>query len=939
MKSILLSLSFLLVVLYGRAQIIAPDTVCVNEPVTFRSADTSTNHITYAWEFNTSTLTPILAPAIPFPGTGTNGGMLSVVGAEMMVLDTSTGTWHAFVSSHGSFTVQRLDFGTNPHNTTPVVTDLGNPGAVFNGAGGNMEAVEVIKDDNGDWFVFIGNGTLVRMELGPNIMNNTPVCTRLPLTPQGMPMQVTITKFGNEWIGFGGHHWGFLTRYDFGSSLANMPAVHQFSTYSGMIINPNYFALHEENGEWYMLVANMLAANLMRLHFGTDLKNNNPTIQNLGNPSNFININRSLTTIKSCDTFFALTLNQNGHVGLFDFRNNITNTPTVTPLGQIYSGTVAMQMFKPYWFQDTLWAMSGSFNNNPSHVLYRFPLLTIPSGNAVIKYYDPTATYTYTAPGVYNISLYVDQGDPKAPFAYCKQIVVVSGRNNLLGPDTVVCDGTSYTLDASQTGATGYTWSTGATTPSIVVTVPGTYSVQVSGQVCGTEDTVAVDFAPTPVVDLGNDIDACEGDVITLSMGGGSSQYSYEWSTGATTPSIPVTTAGSYSLRVSDRGCVDADTVAVMFHPTPEVDLGRDTNLCVSALPYVLTSPQPSGSHYLWSNGLSATELSVTQSGRYWLEVTLHGCKGSDTIYINAIPDPHVYIGADSTICEQTPARIGTEIAGASYSWNTGASTPYIDVAETGDYVLALNLDGCVVSDTVSITAMPDPDMDLGDDGDICPKETIVLDGSYGSNSQYEWSTGETTPSIAVTEPGQYIVTVITEHSCVGSDTILLSYYPLPTVSLGADTTVCEETPLRLMPWAINTDSLLWSDGSYGNMLSIRYGGEYIVTAINKCGTTSDTIEVKQIFCDIWLPNAFTPNGDGVNDVFRILGNLGRLEGVTLSVYNRWGERMFITNDKLQGWDGYYKSVASQMGTYVYLLQYSLDGHPYTQKGNFHLLR
>src|SRR5690606_22589334 len=130
--------------------------------------------------------------------------------------------------------------------------------------------------------------------------------------------------------------------------------------------------------------------------------------------------------------------------------------------------------------------------------------------------------------------------------------------------------------------------------------------------------------------------------------------------------------------------------------------------------------------------------------------------------------------------------------------------------------------------------------------------------------------------------------------------TLVLDYYPEPTVSLGADTTVCEETPLHLSAWALNTDSLRWSDGSYGGNLMIRYGGEYIVTAINKCGTNSDTITVKQIFCDIWLPNAFTPNSDGVNDVFRILGNLGRLEGVTLSVFNRWGERVYVTNDKLQ---------------------------------------
>src|SRR5690606_6668778 len=152
-------------------------------------------------------------------------------------------------------------------------------------------------------------------------------------------------------------------------------------------------------------------------------------------------------------------------------------------------------------------------------------------------------------------------------------------------------------------------------------------------------------------------------------------------------------------------------------------------------------------------------------------------------------------------------------------------------------------------------------------------------------------------------------------------------------------TVVCEETPLLLTAWAVNSDSIRWSDGGYGNSLAVRHGGQYIATGINKCGTGSDTINVKQIFCEIWLPNAFTPNGDGVNDIFRILGNIGRLEGVTLSVYNRWGEQVYVTQDPYKGWDGYYKGVPSQMGTFVYLLEYSLDGKPYKQTGNFHLLR
>ncbi len=132
---------------------------------------------------------------------------------------------------------------------------------------------------------------------------------------------------------------------------------------------------------------------------------------------------------------------------------------------------------------------------------------------------------------------------------------------------------------------------------------------------------------------------------------------------------------------------------------------------------------------------------------------------------------------------------------------------------------------------------------------------------------------------------------------------------------------------------------MIWQDGHTGTDIYIRNGGTYIATAINKCGNHSDTIIVKQIFCDIWLPNAFTPNGDGANDIFRVLGNISRLEGFRISVYNRWGEPVYQGTDKYKGWDGLHKNMPAQQGTYVYLLEYSLDGKPYKQSGNFHLIR
>ncbi len=477
-------------------------------------------------------------------------------------------------------------------------------------------------------------------------------------------------------------------------------------------------------------------------------------------------------------------------------------------------------------------------------------------------------------------------------------------------------------------------------------TAPGLYHVRLlvykaAASICFNNliDTVIQDVF-IPHLDIGRDTSFCADSarlpIQPLRFPGGA----YLWSTGDTTPAITVRQTGTYWLHQDMHGCVARDTIDIVLDSDLEVNLGNDTSICLSVVPLILKSPQPPGTKYLWSTGMSDSQAIVTTSGIYWLKVESRDCKASDTIHVTVIPDPVVFIGPDTIICEQTPLRTGTEISdpSATYTWNTGSSTPYIYVSETGSYNLEVNLDGCVVSDTINITAMPTPETGL-EDQDICPEQIISLDGSCGANSAYTWSTGDTTPVISVAAAGTYWVRIVTEHRCIGVDTVTLTYYPKPVVWLGRDTTVCEETPLVLRPGQINVDALTWSDGSTGDVLTVKYGGEYIVTAINKCGTGSDTVVVKNIFCDIWVPNAFTPNGDGVNDVFRVLGNTGRLEFLSLSVFNRWGERLFHTGDRNQGWDGIYKGSAALMGTYVYMLEYSIAGKPVLQKGNFHLLR
>ncbi len=482
-------------------------------------------------------------------------------------------------------------------------------------------------------------------------------------------------------------------------------------------------------------------------------------------------------------------------------------------------------------------------------------------------------------------------------------------------------------------------WYNGRTDSSQVVRQQGVYWVRSVNSCMVRIDTFVIIPSPQQI-DIGPDIIGCEGDVISLQVPVTLAGASYRWSTGETTSVIQVNSSGIYSLRVDILGCAVTDTVEVILRPAPVADLGKDTGICHTDTPFVLKNADLyAGAQYLWSNGLSEDQMKVVRTGTYWLRLSENGCEDSDTVVIRVITTPVVHIGNDSIICEQFPLRIGARVPEALYTWNTGQVTSHIDVAATGHYILEVNLGGCIVHDTVQITAMPAPEIDLGGDRDICPEQTVVLDGGYGTNSKYRWNTGDTTSSVAATAAGFYQVYVTTEHHCMGTDSVMLSFYPKPVVHLGADTTVCEETPLMIGTFRLNTDSVVWSDGSVGNSLSVRYGGRYIATGINKCGARSDTIDVKQMFCDIWAPNVFTPNGDGRNDVFRALGNIGRLEGFGLSIYNRWGQLVFHTKDKLQGWDGYYNGSPALMGTYVYMLEYTIGNKPYLQKGNFHLLR
>jgi gliding motility-associated-like protein len=408
------------------------------------------------------------------------------------------------------------------------------------------------------------------------------------------------------------------------------------------------------------------------------------------------------------------------------------------------------------------------------------------------------------------------------------------------------------------------------------------------------------------------------------------------WQDGNTNCIRVITTPGTYWVRSKSDCGWQVDTFVVRGIDV-SFSLGVDTSVCDGS-PLVLHVPL-AGEMFQWSDGSTADSLKISQSGRYWVHVRRQHCLASDTIEVHILVMRKPDLGNDTTICEQAPIRIGQEIPGASYQWNNGAVTPTIEVSTTGLYAVRIDIEGCTAADTIAVVAMPSPDVDLGDDRYICPGQTVVLDARYGDNSTYLWSTGATTSSVEVADPGKVSVTVTSAYGCVASDEVVLTAYFLPVVWLGPDTVLCTETPMLLSPQARYADRLTWSDGSTGQSLLVRQEGLYFVRAENVCGVTSDTVFIQEIACDIWFPEAFTPNGDGRNDLFRALGNIHSLDAFSLSIFNRWGERVYYSDDATMGWDGNHKGVESQQGTYMYLLEYATKGARYRKKGDVQLIR
>jgi gliding motility-associated-like protein len=258
----------------------------------------------------------------------------------------------------------------------------------------------------------------------------------------------------------------------------------------------------------------------------------------------------------------------------------------------------------------------------------------------------------------------------------------------------------------------------------------------------------------------------------------------------------------------------------------------------------------------------------------------------------------------------------------SAYAWQDGTtSNKYLVTAPGSYYVVATSYCRDRV-DTFHVAYTPFY-FSLGPDVSTC-MNYLINAPVKGGGVTYKWQDGYTGPAYSASRTGTYYVT-INQDGCEASDTMAVTFLHLSQNI--PDTFICEGTPINLNLSATPPagGKVLWNDGTTSPVKNVRDSGTYWVYVSQGECEILDTVRVTTALCNCWhyMPSAFTPNDDGLNDIIYPVIQPGcNVSGYQFSIYNRWGERVFTTDRPGKGWDGMYKGEPADMGVYMYSLQF-----------------
>jgi gliding motility-associated-like protein len=274
-------------------------------------------------------------------------------------------------------------------------------------------------------------------------------------------------------------------------------------------------------------------------------------------------------------------------------------------------------------------------------------------------------------------------------------------------------------------------------------------------------------------------------------------------------------------------------------------------------------------------------------------------------------------LGRDTMLCPGTSLQLNPGIAGATYEWSDGSTAATYTVTKPDTYWVKVTSDCGILRDTIHVNYQTPLDY-LSDDTTICYGDELTIVPAHKGNA-YIWSTGSADSVINIKEPGEYSVRVRRNY-CWEEDKIKVNQYPGLWTALGDEYFICEEdSELVKLDAGKHLSTYLWyPTGETTQWIMVKKKGPYYVTVADFRGCTGEDGTIVRTRCPMTFefPNAFSPNGDGVNDMYIPVGN--NITGMELIIFNAWGERVFSTRDLNKGWDGRFKGQEAPVGTYIY---------------------
>lgn len=512
--------------------------------------------------------------------------------------------------------------------------------------------------------------------------------------------------------------------------------------------------------------------------------------------------------------------------------------------------------------------------------------------------------------------------------------------------NTTVCNGQSTTLQAN--GASSYQWNTGASTATINLTPANTavYSVSGINSITGCSATISqtVVVNPLPIVTISGNTTICNLQSTTLTANGANS---YVWNTNANSASIAVNPNANNNYAVIGTnaltGCSNTASVQVTVNPLPAITISGNSSICVSNS---TTLTATGAGSYAWSTFQTSPGIIVSPNFNTVYSVVgtdaNTGCQGTATFAVNVYQNPVLVVSGNRSICQGQSTTLNASGAN-SYTWNVGAVNNSITVSPTTNTTYSLigsNTAGCLSTLVINVNVSPIPVLTVSGNTTVCAGEKIALMANGAST--YVWSNNETSNTInyVPASSGILSVTGANTNGCSTTLNIPIQVNPVPVASFYMDSTFNDcsynyyfkgnfDNSIKIVDWYVN-GALQSNAATVNYSLGLNKTEEIKLTVTNTFGcsnSTNKTIYTDKLYENtIYAPNAFTPNGDGLNDTWKLVGEC--FENETCSIYNRWGELVHTLKNKEDSWDGMFKGQVVQDGVYVY----KLTGNFYNKK-------